>query len=83
MPSLCALILLRAGSLNRLTPKRIGSRFAVPTSVDTSSEHIYFFSHSDWIAFTEEHGFEVVNQHIGSTYPETGHDVLIVARMRA
>jgi SAM-dependent methyltransferase len=57
--------------------------FAVPTSVDTSSEHIYFFSHSDWIAFTEEHGFEVVNQHIGSTYPETGHDVLIVARMRA
>ncbi len=57
--------------------------FAVPTTVDTSEEHTYFFSHADWVAFTEEQGFEVVNQHVGSTYPETGHDILIVARIRA
>jgi SAM-dependent methyltransferase len=57
--------------------------FAVPTTVDTSEEHTYFFSHADWVAFTEEQGFEIVNQHIGSTYPETGHDILIVARTRA
>jgi SAM-dependent methyltransferase len=57
--------------------------FAVPTSVDASAEHIYFFSHGDWVAFTEEQGFAVVNQHIGSTYPESGHDIVIVARMRS
>jgi SAM-dependent methyltransferase len=56
--------------------------FAVPTTVDTSEEHTYFFSLADWVAFTEEQGFELVNQHIGNTYPETGHDILIVARIR-
>lgn len=57
--------------------------FAVPTTVETSEEHTYFFSHADWVAFTEEQGFDVVNQHIGNTYPETGHDILIVARIRS
>lgn len=57
--------------------------FAVPASVDRSAEHIHFLCHADWVAFTEEQGFEVVNQHIGSTYPEAGHDVLIVARLRS
>ena len=57
--------------------------FAVPTTVDTSAEHTYFFSHSDWIAFTEQQGFEVVNQHIGCTYPESGFDLLVVARLRS
>jgi SAM-dependent methyltransferase len=56
--------------------------FAVPTTVDGSDEHIYFLAHPDWVAFTEENGFEIVNQHIGSTYPESGHDLVIVARMR-
>ena len=56
--------------------------FAVPTTVDASEEHTYFFSHPDWVAFTEEQGFAVVNQHIGCTYPESGFDLLIVARPR-
>jgi SAM-dependent methyltransferase len=55
--------------------------FAVPTTVDPSAEHTYFFSHSDWVAFTEEQGFKVVNQHIGCTYPESGFDLLLVARL--
>lgn len=55
--------------------------FAVPAGVDTSPEHSCFFSHDDWVAFTEEQGFAVVNQHIGCTYPESGFDLLLVARL--
>lgn len=55
--------------------------FAVPAGVDTSPEHTYFFSHPDWVAFAEAQGFAVMNQHIGRTYPESGFDLLVVARL--
>jgi SAM-dependent methyltransferase len=54
--------------------------FAVPASVDVSQEHIYFLCADDWAKFVEDAGFSIVNQHIGSMYPETGYDIAIVAR---
>lgn len=54
--------------------------FAVPTTVDNSAEHMYFFSYQDWITFVSEQDLVVINCHIGSVYPESGHDLVIVAK---
>jgi SAM-dependent methyltransferase len=53
--------------------------FAVPIGWDFSREHLYFMDVDEWIAFTNESGFTVRAHTIGSFYPESGHDLAIVA----
>lgn len=54
--------------------------FAVPLGYDDSLEHSYAIDPDGWYALAEDHGFSVINQHIGNIYPEGCHDLVIVAR---
>jgi SAM-dependent methyltransferase len=54
--------------------------FAVPIGYDDALEHIYAGDPDAWYAQTEAHGFAVINQHVGNTYTEGCHDLVIVAR---
>ena len=62
--------------------KRAGSLiFAVPFGFDNSDEHLFFLDINGWIAATELAGFDVVNYHVGKTYPMAGWDLLIIANI--
>ncbi len=54
--------------------------FAVPFGFDDSDEHLLYFEIEDWLRATEMAGFEVINYHIGQTYPMSGWDLCVVAR---
>jgi len=56
--------------------------FAVPFGFDVSDEHILFLDVEDWLSATELAGFEVINTHIGKTYPMSDWDLAIVARRK-
>ncbi len=54
--------------------------FAVPIGWDPSiREHPYFFSADEWICLTKSFGFDVLNVHVGKTYPEQGYDLMLVS----
>lgn len=56
--------------------------FAVPFGFDDSPEHMLFLDTDDWIEATTLAGFDVINTHIGTTYPQSGWDLCVVARNR-
>lgn len=53
--------------------------FAVPFGFDDSDEHLICLGIDEWIESTELAGFGVINYHIGTTYPMSGWDLLVVA----
>ena len=54
--------------------------FAVPFGYDQAEQHIYALDIDGWRALTAGHGFEVISQHVGNFYPESAHDLVVVAR---
>lgn len=56
--------------------------FAVPFGFDDSDEHLLCLDVEDWIDAAEMAGFEVINYHIGQTYPMSGWDLFAVTRRR-
>jgi SAM-dependent methyltransferase len=55
--------------------------FAVPPGFDDSDEHLMFLDTDDWTEATQLAGFDILNVHIGYTYPQSGWDLCVVARM--
>lgn len=55
--------------------------FAVPIGWDQAlREHPYFFSADEWLNLVSGFGFDILNVHIGKTYPESAYDIFVVAR---
>jgi len=53
---------------------------AVPLGWDARSERPYFLGPDEWVALTEDIGFELRSAEIGRDYPEFGYDLFVVAR---
>jgi len=54
--------------------------FAVPFGFDDSDEHLLFLGIEDWMSAAELAGFDVINTHIGKTYPQGGWDFCVIGR---
>lgn len=54
--------------------------FSVPIGFDDSDEHLLYLDIEDWQTVLVKSGFDLLNVHIGKTYPMAGWDVSFAAR---